>query len=79
MFKKAIRAVNTDVVIFTNSEYNWDIEEFQSAVNSWLKSQPDHIVIEDIIYKHCGVNPRGKDILSLAIISRPMLGTDENR
>ena len=78
MSNKAIKAVNTEVVVFTSTEYNADVQEFQEAVNSWLRSQPDNVVIEDIIYKHCGVTSRGKDIFSMAIISRSMLSTEVN-
>jgi len=78
MSNKTIKAINAEVVIFTSSEYNADVQEFQDAVNSWLKSQPDNIVIEDIIYKHCGVTSRGKDILSVAIVSRSMPSTEAN-
>jgi hypothetical protein len=70
MPNETIKATNTEVVIFTSSEYNADVQEFQDAVNSWLKSQPDNVVIEDIIYNHCGLTSRGKDIFSLAIVSR---------
>ena len=75
MSNKTIKAINTEVVIFTSSEYSADVQEFQDAVNSWLKSQPDNIVVEDIIYKHCGVTSRGKDIFSVAIVSRSMPST----
>ncbi len=78
MFSKTVKAINTEVAIFTSSEYNGDVEAFLDDVNSWFKSQPDNIAIEDIIYRHCGVTSRGKDIFSLAIISRSILGTDEN-
>ncbi len=78
MSNKTIQAVNTEMVIFTSSEYNADVQEFQDAVNSWLKSQPDNVVIEDIIYQHCGVTSRGKDIFSMAIISRSIPSTEEN-
>jgi len=78
MYNKAIKAVNTEVVVFTSSEYKSDVQEFQEAVNSWLKSQPDNVVIEDIIYNYCGVTSRGKDIFSMAIISRSMLSTELN-
>lgn len=78
MYNKAIKAVNTEVVIFTSGEYNSDVQEFQEAVNSWLKSQPDNIVIEDIVYNHCGVTSRGKDVFSMAIISRSEQSTDLN-
>lgn len=70
MLSKPIKAINTEVVVFTSSEYQNDIQDFQEGVNSWLRTQPDNIVIEDIIYSHCGVNSRGKDILSMAIVSR---------
>ncbi len=70
MYSKPIKAVNTEVVVFTSSEYNSDVQDFQEGVNSWLKTQPDNIVIEDIIYSHAGVTSRGKDIFSMAIISR---------
>jgi hypothetical protein len=78
MPSKTIKAVNTEVVLFTSGEYDADIQEFQDAVNSWLKSQPDNIVIEDIIYQHCGVTSRGKDIFSMAIISTSIPSTEEN-
>ncbi|MFC1978305.1 hypothetical protein ACFLWS_08645 [Chloroflexota bacterium] len=72
MFDKTVKAINTEVVIFSSQDYDGDVEAFQDAVNSWLKSQPDNITIEDIIYRHCGVTPRGKDIFSMAIISMPI-------
>ena len=72
MFNKTIKAINTEVVIFSSQDYDGDAEAFQDAVNSWLRSQPDNIAIEDIIYRHCGVTPRGKDIFSMAIISMPI-------
>jgi len=71
MFSKPLRAINTEVMLFTSSEYNNDVDDFQEAVNSWLKAQPDNIVIEDIIYNHCGVSSRGKDIFSMVVVSRP--------
>ena len=71
MYSKALRAINTEVMLFTSSEYNNDVVDFQEGVNSWLKAQPDNIVIEDIIYKHSGVSSRGKDIISIVIVSRP--------
>lgn len=78
MFNKTIKAIDTEVVIFSSQDYDGDVEAFQDAVNSWLKSQPDNIAIEDIIYRHCGVTSRGKDIFSMVIISRPIPRTDEN-
>jgi len=70
MFSKPLRATTTEVMLFTSSEYNNDVVDLQEGVNSWLKAQPDNIVIEDILYNHCGISSRGKDIISLAIISR---------
>ena len=70
MLNKAIKASGSEVTLFTSNEYGGDVEEFQTAVNSWLSSQPENVVIEDVIYQHCGNTPRGKDIFSMAIISR---------
>ena len=70
MLSKAIKAAGSEVTLFTSGEYGNDLEEFQTAVNSWLRGQPDNVVIEDVIYQHCGVTSRGKDILSVLIISR---------
>ncbi|UCC15884.1 MAG: hypothetical protein JSU58_05780 [Dehalococcoidales bacterium] len=70
MFSKPLKATTTEVMLFTSSEYNNDVVDLQEGVNSWLKAQPDNIVIEDILYNHCGISSRGKDIISLAIISR---------
>ncbi len=75
MLGKTLRAVETEVAIFTSSEYGGDVEAFQDDVNSWFKSQPDNVVIEDIIYQH-GVGPRGKDIFSMVIVSRLIRRTD---
>ena len=69
MLSKTIKASKSEVVLFTSSEYDGDVEDFQSAVNSWLGSQPDNIVVEDVIYQHCGVTSRGKDIFSIVIVS----------
>ena len=77
MFDKIIKAIETEVVIFTASEYNGDVDAFQDDVNSWFKSQPDNVVIEDVIYRHCGVGSRGKDIFSMAIVSRLIRSTDK--
>ncbi|MFC1921265.1 hypothetical protein ACFLYQ_06050 [Chloroflexota bacterium] len=70
MLGKEIKAAGSEVTLFTSSEYDNDIEEFQTAVNSWLSSQPENIVIEDITYQHCGTTSRGKDIFSMLIVSR---------
>tara|TARA_B100000315_G_C14403758_1_gene507696 strand:- start:111 stop:341 length:231 start_codon:yes stop_codon:yes gene_type:complete len=72
MFDKTVKAIDTEMVIFSSQDYDGDVEAFQDAVNSWLKSQPDNIAIEDIIYRHCGVTSRGKDIFSMVIISMPI-------
>ena len=77
MSDKIIKATNTEIAIFTSNECNGDVEAFQDDVNSWFKSQPDNVAIEDIIYQHCGVTSRGKDIFSVAIISRSIRSTDE--
>ena len=70
MYNKPIKAVDTEVVVFTSGEYKNDVQDFQEGVNSWLKTQPDNVVIEDIIYNHAGVTSRGKDVFSIAIVSR---------
>jgi hypothetical protein len=67
---KPIRATTAEIVVFTSSEYKNDVQEFQEGVNSWLKTQPDNIVIEDIIYRYAGPNSHGRDSFSLAIVSR---------
>ncbi len=77
MPNKIMKAIETGVAIFTSGEYNGDVEEFQDAVNSWFKSQPADVTIEDIIYKHCGVGSRGKDIFSIAIVSRLIRSTNK--
>lgn len=78
MFSTIIKAVNTEVAIFTSGEYDSDVEAFQDDINSWFKSQPDNVAVADIIYRHSGVTSRGKDIFSLAIVSRTIAKTDEN-
>ena len=77
MSNKTMKAIETEVAIFTSGEYNGDVETFQDTVNSWFKSQPDNVTIEDVIYQHCGVGSRGKDIFSIAIISRLIRSTGE--
>ena len=72
MLSKLMKARNIAVEIFTSNEYDGDVEMFQDAVNSWLKSQPDNVLIEDIIYQHSGVSVQGKDIFSVIIVSRPI-------
>ena len=68
---KPIKANKTVVEVFTSEQYGDDIEEWQLAINGWLKNQPDNIVVQEIIYRHSGRNAKGKDILSVAIISGP--------
>ncbi|MBN1643843.1 MAG: hypothetical protein JW856_03395 [Dehalococcoidales bacterium] len=70
MLSKPIKATSTEIVVFTSSEYRNDVQDFQEGVNSWLHTQPDNIVIEDIVYQHCGTSSRGKDVFSIAIVSR---------
>ena len=69
MADKLAKAKNIVLEVFTSEQYGDDIEEWHLAINGWLKNQPDNIVIHDISYHHCGRNTRGKDILSVAIIS----------
>ena len=69
MFNEPIKANNIEVEIFTNQQYADDLESFQLAINAWLKNQPGNALIQDIIYRHCGRTSRGKDIISVAIIS----------
>ena len=76
MLSKPIKARDITVDVFTSGEYGGDVETFQDAVNSWLKSQPDNAVVKDIIYQHPGINSHGKDIFSVAIISRPSTERD---
>lgn len=70
MLSNSIKASASEITLFTSSEYGNDVEEFQMAVNSWLKGQPENVVVEDVIYQHSGITSRGKDILSVLIISR---------
>ena len=70
MLTNPVKASNTEIVIFTSSEYNNDVQDFQEGINSWLRSQPENIVLEDIIYRHTTRGTLGKDALSMAIISR---------
>ena len=69
MIKESVKANKIDLEVFTSEQYDGDLEEWQTAVNSWLKSQPDNIVIQDIIYQHCGRAAKGRDILSVVILS----------
>ena len=70
MLSRAIKASVSEITLFDSSEYSGDIDDFQTAVNSWLRSQPDNVVVEDVIYQHCGTNSRGKAVFSMVIISR---------
>ena len=63
MLSRTIKAVETEVAVFNSGEYNGDVEAFQDDINSWFKSQPDNVVIEDVIYQHCA-GARGKDVCS---------------
>jgi len=76
MLNGTIKAISTEVVIFNSSEYAGDVEAFQDSVNSWLRGQPDNVVVEDIIYRHSGLTPKGKDVFSIAIISRSTKDTE---
>ena len=69
MLNEPMQANNIDVEIFTTAESGDDVDEFQAAVNNWLKSQPNNVFVHDIIYKHSGRTPKGKDILSVVILS----------
>jgi len=71
MFNKPINANNIEVEVFTSKQYGDDIEALQFEVNAWLKNQPKNIVVQDILYWHCGRTAMGKDIVSVAIISSP--------
>jgi len=72
MFNGPIRANDIEVEIFTGGQYGDDIEACQLAINAWLKNQPNNIVVRDIIYRHAGRrSPRGKDIISMVIITSP--------
>ncbi len=72
MINEPVKANELDVEIFTITESNDDLEEFQLAVNGWLKNQPDNIFVHDVIYRHSGRTPKGKDILSVVILSGPI-------
>ena len=69
MFNEPVKANDIVVEIFSSAEQGDDIDEYQVAINSWLRSQPNNIVVQDIIYRHAGRTPRGKDLLSMVIIS----------
>jgi len=71
MFDEPVKANDIVVEIFSSAEQGDDIDEYQVAINSWLRSQPNNIVVQDIIYRHAGRTPRGKDMLSMVIISGP--------
>jgi len=71
MFDQPVKANDIVVEIFSSEQYGDDIDEYQLAINSWLKGQPNNIVVQDIIYRHAGRTTRGKDILSMVIISSP--------
>ena len=70
MFNKPIKANNIGVELFTSKQYGDDVERLEFEVNAWLKNQPKNIVVQDIVYHHCGRTPKG-DIVSIAIITSP--------
>jgi hypothetical protein len=70
MLTKAIKATGSEITVFSSSEYGSNVDDFEAGVNSWLSSQPANVIIEDIIYQHCGQNSRGKDIFSMVFITR---------
>jgi len=74
MLKEPIKANDLDVVMFSTAEHNDDLEEFQVEVNSWLKNQPGNIMVHDVIYSHQGRTTKGKDIVSVVILSSPIHG-----
>ena len=78
MLSRTFKAIDTELVIFNSSEYKGDVETFQDSLNSWLKAQPNNAIIEDIIYQHSGLNSKGKDVFSVAIISSLTKGTKQN-
>jgi len=71
MLNEPVKANDIEVEIFTSGQYGDDIEAYQLAINAWLKNQPNNIVVQDIIYRHAGRAPRGKDIISMVILSSP--------
>ncbi len=71
MANKPTKANNIEVEVFTSGQYGNDLEAWQLAINAWLKNQPNNIVVQDVLYRHCGRTSRGKDIVSMAIISSP--------
>ena len=71
MFNKPIKASSMEIELFTSGKYGDDIEALEFEINAWLKSQPKNIVVQDIIYRHCGRVAKGKDIVSVMIISGP--------
>ena len=71
MLREPIKANNLELEVFSNEQYDGDLDAWQLAINAWLKSQPTNIVVHDITYLHCGRTPRGKDVISVAILSSP--------
>ena len=49
MLNEPIKANNTQVKIFIGDEF----VKVESEVNEWLGSQPEDIVVHDILYQHC--------------------------
>jgi len=69
MLNQPLKANDVEVEIFTTAQYEDDIDAYQLAVNGWLNNQPNNVYVQDIIYTHAGRNSRGKDIISLVILS----------
>ncbi|MFC2021399.1 hypothetical protein ACFLU1_06450 [Chloroflexota bacterium] len=71
MLNELVKANEIEVEIFSSGQNGDNIEDYQLAINSWLKSQPNNIVVHDVIYRHGGRTSRGKDIMSMVILSGP--------
>ena len=71
MFNTPIKANDIEVAMFTSGQYGNDLETLEFEINAWLKNQPKNIVIQDIVYQHSGITSRGKDIISVLVISTP--------
>ena len=69
MLNEPVKANDIEIVIFTTSQYDDDIDEYQLGINGWLKSQPNTVYVQDIIYNHAGRTSRGKEIISTVILS----------
>jgi len=69
MLNEPVKANDLEVEIFTTSQYSDNIDDYQLAINAWLKNQPNTVVVQDIIYQHAGRTPLGKEIISTVILS----------